>query len=270
MWTGDRNPGLPGLKTVQVGFALQAAALLGWVAVLGGDRVGAVIADVTDAVRILAPRNRDAAVLPILQVLVDAQPRAPGVPQSTGLLRVLTTLRPLLKPGSLVLLLSDFSEVSSEVQECLSGISLHNDCRLLWLTDPLERSGLPVGAHRRDCRSACGGWMVSKSQRMAVRMEWPRAAAESSWPTACTCHSFSLTPLAHFQSDWCLCLGTKMGSIKPDWLSQLWLAPMHHHHRAGGRWRQVGGCLLLLVLTDLAYLVAVSSATQSASPHCSA
>ncbi|MEN9438229.1 MAG: hypothetical protein RIR09_2884 [Pseudomonadota bacterium] len=150
---------------------LRAAALLGWVAVLGGDRVGAVIADAIDAVRILAPRNRDAAVLPILQALVDGQPRAPGVPQSTGLLRALTTLRPLLKPGSLVLLLSDFSEISSDVQECLSSISLHNDCRLLWLTDPLERSGLPAGAHRVGLPQRLW-WVDGQASRSAWQSAW--------------------------------------------------------------------------------------------------
>jgi uncharacterized protein (DUF58 family) len=150
---------------------LQAAALLAWVAALGGDRVGAVIASGSAAPHILPPRTREAGVLPILQTLVDCQPRAPSVPDPAGLPSALTTLRPLLQPGSLVLVLSDFSALSDDTQNLLSGISAQNDCRLLWLTDPLERTGLPAGTHRVGLPERLW-WLDGQGSRPAWQAAW--------------------------------------------------------------------------------------------------
>lgn len=150
---------------------LQAAALLGWVAALGGDRVGAVIGNGSAAPHILPPRRREAGVLPILQTLVECQPRAPGVPDPTGLQMALQTLRPLLQPGSLVLVLSDFAKLDTEVQNLLSGVSTQNDCRLLWVTDPLERSGLPAGTHRVGLPERLW-WLDGQGSRLAWQTAW--------------------------------------------------------------------------------------------------
>ncbi|WP_291993068.1 DUF58 domain-containing protein [Candidatus Accumulibacter sp. ACC003] len=128
---------------------LRAAALLGWVAALGGDRVGAVIAKADAAApRILPARAREAGVLPILEALVEAQPRAPGSPAGEGLRAALSTLCPLLKPGSLILLLSDFATLDATTNDLLAATSAHNDIRLLWIIDSLERDGLPAGNYR--------------------------------------------------------------------------------------------------------------------------
>ncbi len=127
---------------------LRAAALLGWVAVAGGDRLGAVIANGQGAPRIFPPRARQAGVLPVLEALVETQPRTPAAPVATGLNSALATLRPLLQPGSLVLVLSDFSGLDSNTETALSASTVHCDYRLLQITDPLERTGLPAGAYR--------------------------------------------------------------------------------------------------------------------------
>lgn len=127
---------------------LRAAALLGWVAMLGGDRLGAVIADTHGVATIFPPRSREAGVLPVLEALVDAQPRAPGLANGDGLQAALTTLRPLLKPGSLILLLSDFAGLDTVSEDILTGATAHNDLRLLWVVDPLESRGLPAGSFR--------------------------------------------------------------------------------------------------------------------------
>ncbi len=145
----DLHPGLyfGSRRQFKSAVLLQAAALLAWVAAQGGDRVGAVIADGDAQPRILPPRAREAGVLPVLQALVDSQPRAPGTPRHAGLHTALTALRPLLQPGSLVLLLSDFAKLDADLHDALATAARHSDCRLLWLTDPLERSGLPDGEH---------------------------------------------------------------------------------------------------------------------------
>ncbi|MGB8078360.1 MAG: DUF58 domain-containing protein, partial [Gallionella sp.] len=99
------------------------------------------------APRIFPPRAREAGVLPVLQALIEAQPRAPGTPAPGGLLGALTTLRRLLHPGSLILLLSDFADFDPQTENILASASTHSDCRLLRVTDPLESSGLPPGSY---------------------------------------------------------------------------------------------------------------------------
>ncbi|MGB2880580.1 MAG: DUF58 domain-containing protein [Rhodoferax sp.] len=155
---------------------LQAAALLAWVAAQGGDRVGAIIVDGSAAPHILPPRGREAGVLPILQALVEGQPRAPDAPVQTGLQTALTTLRPLLQPGSLVLLLSDFAQVDPPLQDMLAGIARQNDCRLLWLTDPLERNGLPAGEHRVGLPQRLW-WVNGEASRDAWQAAWTERQA---------------------------------------------------------------------------------------------
>lgn len=146
----DLHPGLyfGSRRQFKSALLLRAAALLGWVAALGGDRVGALIGQGEGGPRILPPRGREAGVLPVLEALVEAQPRAPGAPAAAGLGAALASLRALSQPGSLVLVLSDFSGLDAAAEAALAAISLRNDCRLLCLTDPLESAGLPDGGYR--------------------------------------------------------------------------------------------------------------------------
>lgn len=180
----DLHPGLffGSRRQLKSAVLLHAAALLGWVAALGGDRVGAVIADGNGgkdgagAPHILPARAREAGVLPILETLTECQPRRPGTPGATAnssLQRALTTLRPLLQPGSLVLVLSDFTGLNAAVEDMLAGASMQNDCRLLWITDPLERNGLPVGAHRVGLPERLW-WMDGEGSRNAWQAAWSK------------------------------------------------------------------------------------------------
>jgi uncharacterized protein (DUF58 family) len=172
---------------------LRAAALLGWVAALGGDRLGAVITQPEGEVRILPPRGREAGVLPVLEALVEAQPRAPGTPDSGSLGLALTRLQPLLQPGSLVLVLSDFSDLDSVAETALAGASLHNDCRLLWVTDPLESSGLPDGRFRVGLPGRLW-WLEGERSRPAWQQAW--AAREARLGALATRLNLPLTRLA--------------------------------------------------------------------------
>lgn len=152
---------------------LRAAALLGWVAALAGDRVGAVIADGSGEPRILPPREREAGVLPMLEALVKAQPLKPGAPQSGGLHAAMTTLRPLLKPGSLILLLSDFAGLDFATEDLIAGAIAHSDVRLLWIVDPLESSGLPGGSYRVGLPGRLW-WMDGERSRTTWKTAWRR------------------------------------------------------------------------------------------------
>lgn len=155
---------------------LRSAALLAWVAAMDGDRLGALISDSSDGLRIFPPRAREAGVLPVLEALVEAQPRSPGPPKQDNLNAALTALRPLLQPGSLVLILSDFGGLDDSSETLLASIALRCDCRLLWLTDPLENTGLPDGRYRAGLPGQLW-WLDGKGSRSAWQKEW--AARES-------------------------------------------------------------------------------------------
>lgn len=153
---------------------VRAAALLAWSAALAGDRVGAVVAG-TSACKIIPPRAREAGVLPVLAALLEMQPRAPGV-SSDCLGQGLETLAPLIHPGSLVLVLSDYATLETTAEARWATLAIHNEFRLFWVTDPLESQGLPDGRFRVgmpgrsrsiDGASVRSAWLGKWTQREA-------------------------------------------------------------------------------------------------------
>lgn len=145
----DLQPGLFFASRGQLksALAVRAAALLAWIAVAGGDRCGAVIGNGGE-ILCLPPRSRDAGVLPILNALVALQPRAPAMPAPDCLDQVLARLAPLAHPGSQVLVLSDFAHESSTAVERWSALAAHAEAHVFWISDALERGGLPDGRYR--------------------------------------------------------------------------------------------------------------------------
>ena len=150
---------------------LRASALLAWVAAMDGDRLGALIANDNKPLHIFRPRAREAGVLPVLEALVEAQPTRPGKPHPNTLNAALTALKPLLHPGSLVLVLSDFGSMDAHTESLLAAVSLRCDCRLLWLADPLESGGLPNGNFRAGLPGRLW-WLNGEQSREAWRKQW--------------------------------------------------------------------------------------------------
>lgn len=134
-------------RQLKSGLAVRAAALLAWVAALGGDRVGAVIVG-EQAPRVLPPRSREAGVLPLLEALLEMQPASPGQPGAANSDEALRLLAPLVHPGSLVLAISDFARLDEQAGSRWSALCAHSECRLFWITDALEANGLPAGRFR--------------------------------------------------------------------------------------------------------------------------
>src|ERR1700689_2185101 len=82
----DLQPGMFFGSRIQMksALAVRAAALLAWIAVAGGDWIGAVIRNGAQT-RCLPPRTREAGVLPLLTELIALQPRAPAMPVAHNL-----------------------------------------------------------------------------------------------------------------------------------------------------------------------------------------
>lgn len=146
----DLQPGLFFGSRLQLKSALAArtAALLAWVAALGGDRVGAVIAHGAAQTRILPARGRQTGVLPLLEALLQSQPKAPGQPSPLALEQAQRALLPLVRPGSQILAISDFAGLREEAGSLWTALAAHTDLRLFWVTDALEQEGLPNGRFR--------------------------------------------------------------------------------------------------------------------------
>jgi len=150
---------------------LRSAALLAWIAEMDGDRLGALIGSDHEPQRIFRPRAREAGVLPVLEALIEAQPQSPGAPNPDSLNAALTAIKPLIQAGSLVLVLSDFSGLNKHSEAALASMSLRCDCRLLWMTDPLESAGLPDGSYRVGVPGSLW-WLNGASSRNTWQEKW--------------------------------------------------------------------------------------------------
>jgi uncharacterized protein (DUF58 family) len=128
------------LKSVAGG---QMAAAIAWAAVRRGDRIGAFLFAPGEN-REIRPAGGRRGAMRVIQGLVDwldpEQERAGEEPLSVALERV----RHAVRPGSLVIVISDFFSLDEICNRHLSRLRQHNDVIGCQLVDPAEE-GLPAG-----------------------------------------------------------------------------------------------------------------------------
>jgi uncharacterized protein (DUF58 family) len=131
--------------------ASRAGALLAWSAHHRGDRLGGLVfGDTTH--RELKPRLGRQAALRFLHELAshpdwngaDESAPAPAEP----LTHAMSALRRVVRPGSLVVVISDFSDFTRKAQSYLSSVARHNEVLAVFMNDPLERELPPPGRYR--------------------------------------------------------------------------------------------------------------------------
>ena len=130
--------------------AAKLAALLAWSSVQHGDRLGYLVFGEQQHVE-SRPRRGKAAALHFIQQLAahpawesgveDAEDRRVG-------LRALQRLRQVTRPGSLLVLLSDFRFLEDEYRGQLVELARHNDVVMIHCYDPMERALPPPGRYR--------------------------------------------------------------------------------------------------------------------------
>lgn len=163
----DLGPGmLFGSRHLKSAQALRAGALLAWAAEQAGDRIGGVVV-AHDAHKTRPALPRREAVLALLRILVELQPRTPA-PTSPDLLDAgLARLAHIAHPGSLIPVLSDFHSLSEEGERALKRLAQHNDVLLIQVFDPMEAEPPPPGRYRLgvpgrllelDSSAAAGRW----------------------------------------------------------------------------------------------------------------
>jgi uncharacterized protein (DUF58 family) len=132
-------------KSVQ---AAHLTALLAWAARKRGDRVGGLIFNQQRHVE-CKPFTRQKAVLALLNGLIKVQTDGGVAPTNSGLAADSTAkavtfadacarLRRLAHPGSLIFLVSDFSQLDEQAKQHLAQLSKHCELVAYPISDPFE------------------------------------------------------------------------------------------------------------------------------------
>lgn len=131
--------------------AAQAAALLGWSTLRHGDRLGALIFDEQHHDE-LRPKRGQPPLMHVLRRLA-AHPAwhktaRGGGEQAAVMYQSLLRLRRVAQPGSLIILLSDFSAFDAQTAAQVAQLTRHNDVILININDPLDADLPPAGRYR--------------------------------------------------------------------------------------------------------------------------
>lgn len=119
--------------------AARLAAMIAWTAIKQGDRVGGIFFSAKEHNE-FTPRSRETGVLPLLASL--SQYTNAGVVNSGAkpklLSEVLVRLRRVTRPGSIVVMISDFYNMDADSEQHLSRLRSNNDVLAYHICDPLE------------------------------------------------------------------------------------------------------------------------------------
>lgn len=119
--------------------AARLAAILAWTAGKQGDRVGGLVYSPL-AHQEFTPRTRRAGILPFLAGLSQYSQRTPSANQDGKLAadQALSRMQHLIRPGSIVVVISDFYHWDATHERLLRRLSGHNDLLAYHICDPLE------------------------------------------------------------------------------------------------------------------------------------
>lgn len=126
--------------------AARVAALLAWRAVAVGDRVGGLVCNGAD-LQTIRPQSRQHGVLTLLACLAAASNAPPGN-QPTAMELALHTLARTQRPGSLIVILSDFTTLDAPQERQIVALAQKSELRLIHVYDIFEAQAPPPGRYR--------------------------------------------------------------------------------------------------------------------------
>ncbi len=138
------------LKSV---IASKVATILAWSVASKGDRIGALIINENHKGKghiELPPKMGKRGVLQLIKALVEYSNPIKGLQASVkpnSLNEELKRLRHIVRPGSLIFLISDFYDINEETDQHLQRLSRHSDIQTIQIIDPLEISPPPSGRY---------------------------------------------------------------------------------------------------------------------------
>ena len=119
--------------------AARLASMLAWSVIKQGDRVGGFFFSATHHSEFI-PRGRDSGVLPLLASLSQYTDLTPN--QSANKPRLLSDalvrLRRVMRPGSILVLISDFYSMDAECEQHLARLRANNDILAYHVADRIE------------------------------------------------------------------------------------------------------------------------------------
>lgn len=135
--------------------AAKAAAYIAWSTLTHGDRLGYLLFNENQHLE-QRPQRGKWAVLHFLQCLADATQATISTNQNDGsqtmgkdaLQQALVRLRRVARPGSKIILISDFRGIDPGFASHLANLSRHNDMVLLFVYDQMEAHLPPSGLYR--------------------------------------------------------------------------------------------------------------------------
>ncbi|WP_298622233.1 DUF58 domain-containing protein [uncultured Legionella sp.] len=119
--------------------AARLAALLAWTVIKQDDRVGGFFFSATEHSEFI-PRGRDSGVLPLLASLshYTDQTNVQREEKPRLLSDALVRLRRVVRPGSILVLISDFYTMDAECEKHLNRLRGHNDILAYHICDRVE------------------------------------------------------------------------------------------------------------------------------------
>ena len=126
--------------------ASKVAALLGWSAIQQGDRIGVLTYGV-NGVHIVKATAGKRGMMTLMSHLIKAFDSTEGQPahQQHNLDQALKQLRTIIRPGSMVILVSDFYALGEDAKKHLLQLRKHNDVLAIKVSDPFENQ-MPLPA----------------------------------------------------------------------------------------------------------------------------
>ena len=152
--------------------AAETAALIAWAAMHGGDRVGALVAGRSHHLE-LEPVSGRRGVLRVLRALATlSRQESNDEEQQIKLCDSLLRARHVARPGSLLVVISDFYGLDEEAAGHLSRMRQHNDMLACWIHDRLEIEPPPPGRY-----GVSDGWQTATLDTVSRRARARYAAS---------------------------------------------------------------------------------------------
>ena len=128
--------------------AAKVAAHVGWLASFSGDRIGGLIVS-PESHHEVRPGKTRSGLLGVFHHLAQASNIELPVDASRNRLNfLLREINRVVKPGSIIALITDFIGIDEQSLELLSAIVRHNDISAYWIHDDTEINAWPGGHYQ--------------------------------------------------------------------------------------------------------------------------
>ncbi len=182
--------------------AARLASLLAWTVIKQGDRIGGFFFSATEHSEFI-PRGRDSGVLPLLASLshYTEQVNKKREEQPRALSDALIRLRRVVRPGSILVLISDFYSMDLESEKHLTRLRANNDILAYHICDRIElaapkpqqyamtngRDELILDTTKQSISSAYDQYCKQKIQQLneqfkRLQIQYVQATAETDLP----------------------------------------------------------------------------------------